>query len=76
MRKPRYIVEYDPLSWTGHGSYIVKENNTVKTPYCVVLIGIGIDKELAKKYAEVKAKNIASALEFQENVTEHLNKVK
>ena len=76
MKKTKYIVTFDPLSWTGHGSYIVKENDELHTPYCVVLIPHAINKKLAKEYAKAKAQKIALALEFQDNVTKYLDKKK
>ena len=75
MGNPKYIVEHDPLSYTGHGAYIVKENDEFKTPYCIVLIPFG-DKNITEKYAKVKANKIASALEFQDNVSDFLNNKK
>lgn len=75
MAKPKYIVEHDPLSYTGYGAYIIKENDGFKTPYCLVLIPFG-DRKLTEKYARAKANKIASALEFQDNISDYLNKSK
>lgn len=75
MSKPKYIVVYDPLSYTGHGSFMVKENNEMKTPYCVVFIPFG-NKETAKQYAKAKAKKIAEALDFKDRISEAMEFIK
>lgn len=75
MLKLKYIVEFDPLSYTGYGAYIVKENDDLKTPYCIVLVPFG-DKKLTKQYAKVKAEKIAAALDFKDNISEMIKRIK
>lgn len=67
MAKRKYIVEHDPISWTGLGSFIVKQNNGARTPIAVVLIGLG-DKERCKEAAKNKAEKIATALHFYDQI--------
>ncbi|MGG5507923.1 MULTISPECIES: hypothetical protein [unclassified Myroides] len=67
MSKKKYIVEYDPISWTGKGSYLIKENNAAKTPYAVVLVALG-NEEKCEKAAKNKAEKIANALHFYDQI--------
>lgn len=69
MSKKKYIVEHDPISWTGHGAYLVKVNNAAKTPYAVVLVALG-DKEVCNTRAKKHAEKIANALHFYEQIKE------
>ncbi|MHC5309113.1 hypothetical protein ACYSNM_03380 [Myroides sp. LJL116] len=67
MAKKKYIVEYDPISWTGYGAYLIKKNDMNKTPVSVVFIALG-EPIKAKQHAKETATKISKALHFYDSI--------
>lgn len=38
----KYIVTFDPLSFTGKGSFIIKENDDIQKPIAMVLVPLSL----------------------------------
>lgn len=64
----KYIVTFDPLSYTGKGSYIIKENDNIQKPIAMVMVPLGISKSQTEceKSAKEQALKIAEALDYYE----------
>lgn len=62
MENSKFIIVFDPIGWSGHGQYLIKENNEALTPYANISLGIGIDPVKSKQKALFKAETIVNAL--------------
>jgi hypothetical protein len=62
MSKPKFVIRFDPIGWTGNGQFSIKYNDDAETPFCIVFIGIGVIPEIAKENAKQKAERIVNAL--------------
>ncbi|MDM1033794.1 hypothetical protein HXZ91_04785 [Myroides odoratimimus] len=64
----KYIVTFDPLSFTGKGSFIIKENDEIQKPVAMVLVPLSLkgDQKESEKLAKKQAIKIAEALEYFE----------
>lgn len=61
--KSNFVIEFDPIGFTGFGQFLIKKNDGDKTPYAQVILGIGIDPVKSKQKALHKATEIVNALD-------------
>lgn len=62
-KKSNFVIEFDPIGWSGKGQFLIKRNNKVFTPYAQVALSIGIDPVKSKQKALHKAEEIVKALD-------------
>lgn len=66
LKHQSFILEFDPVGWTGKGQYLIKVDNEVRTPFANVFVGfMGESDEArkkAKEHARIRAERIVKAL--------------
>ena len=58
IKKKKFLMEFDPMGWTGHGQFLIKVDDSVRTPFASVFVGIGLAKKEAIEGARLRAERI------------------